>query len=169
MHEGIDLRASSGIGADRLMFEEHLIDVTGADITSGTASMRLYEEQSDGTLKSYDFADNTFKSTALTTETQALTHRTGNNGTYNTGIWSYALTTLTGFTPGKLYICKVSHSSLPSSISRKFQYGGLLALNPATKYTFDIATGVLKFYDGATLLRTLTPTEAAGLVTQTGT
>jgi hypothetical protein len=117
--KGLFIRQS----ADRIEFTEVLKDATGP-ITSGTTSLKIYELQNDGTLKSYDFNDNTFKTTALTTDTASMTHRTGNNGTVNTGLWSYSLTTVSGFTLGNIYISSVSNTAnMPATIEREFQYG----------------------------------------------
>lgn len=122
---GIDVRQSSGGGADRLVFRFSLKDSSGAKVTSGTTTLALYELQSDGTLKSYDFSDDTFKTTALTTATLSLTHRTGNNGSVSTGVWTGSLTTLTGFTAGNVYLGQVNNSSAsPPDQERQFQYGG---------------------------------------------
>jgi hypothetical protein len=118
--KGIDVRET----VTHLMFRALLQDSTGALVTSGTTNLYLYEIQSDGTLKSYDWSDNTFKTTALTTETQALTHRTGNNAGTNTGIWTYALTTLTGFTVGGIYLARAKNTSAsPTDQVREFQFG----------------------------------------------
>lgn len=118
--QGLDIRQTG----DRIVFRALLQDYSGAIVTSGTANLKIYELQNDGTLKSYDFSSNTFKTTALTTENQALTHRTGNNSTTNTGIWTYALTTLTGFTAGNIYLARVDHASaLPVEQVREFQFG----------------------------------------------
>ena len=117
---GIDVRQTY----DRLVFRGSLKDTLGAILATGTTTLRLFELQSDGTLKSYDFNDNTFKTTALTTATLAMTHRTGNNSTYNTGIWTVGLTTLTGFTVGNIYFAQVSNSSAsPADQEREFQFG----------------------------------------------
>src|SRR5581483_4612154 len=84
----------------------------------------VYELQSDGSLKSYDFSSNTFKTTALTTETQTMTHQTGNNSTTNTGLWTFALATLTGFTVGAVYFARVKNTGAsPTDQIREFQYG----------------------------------------------
>lgn len=118
--KGIDVRQTSG----QLVFRSSLKDATGAKLATGTTTLSLYEVQDDGTLKSYDFTTNTFKTTALTTETQAMTHRTGNNGTTNTGIWTVALATLSGFTAGGVYIAVVSNTSAsPPQQEREFQFG----------------------------------------------
>lgn len=94
-------------------------------VSSGTTSLRVFEVQTDGTLKSYDFNDNTFKATALTTATASMTHQTGNNSTYSTGIWTYVLSTVSGFTSGNIYIYSVTNvSATPPTIEREFQYGG---------------------------------------------
>jgi hypothetical protein len=118
--KGIDVRASGS----RVVFRTYLTDTNSNILTTGTANLRLYELQQDGTIKSYDFNDNTFKTTALTTETVSMTHRTGNNSTTNTGLWTYALTTVTGFTRGGVYFVRTDHSSAsPSEQLREFQYG----------------------------------------------
>jgi len=118
--QGIDVRGTG----DRLVFRVLLLDGTGAVVTTGTTNLKLYELQSDGTLKSYDFNDNTFNITALTTENQTLTHRQGNNSTTNTGLWTYALTIVSGFTVGNVYIAYVSNSNASPAIQgREWQYG----------------------------------------------
>lgn len=118
---GIDIRQMNV----QLVFRAHLQGLAGAIVTSGTAVLRLYEFQGDGTLLSYDFDDNTFKSGALTTEDLSMTHRTGNNGATDTGIWTCTLNTLTGFTAGAVYIAKVIASdALPTESAREFQFGG---------------------------------------------
>lgn len=107
-----------------IVFKASLKDSGGAKVTGGTTSLYLFEVQSDGTLKSYDWNDNTFKTTALTTASASMTHRTGNNGTYATGVWTYALATLTGFTVGAVYIAQVSNSGAsPTEQERELQYG----------------------------------------------
>jgi hypothetical protein len=119
--QGVDIRQTG----ERLMFRCLLQDSSNAIVISGTTSLRLYEIQSDGTLKSYDFADDTFKTTALTTNTLAMTHRQGNNATYNTGIWTVGLATLTGFTAGGIYLAHVSNSGASPVVQvREFQFGG---------------------------------------------
>jgi hypothetical protein len=122
---GIDVREAG----DRLLFRAYLQDGLGAKVASGTATLRLYELQSDGTLKGYDFNDHTFKTTNLTTPTVNLTHRTSDNGTYNTGLWTYALTTVSGFTAGNIYFAEFVHASAsPPEQMQEFQYGsGVLA------------------------------------------
>lgn len=110
---------------DRIIFRESLKDSSGVGVTSGTTSLRIWELQTDATLKQYDFNDNTFKTSALTTATASMTHQTSNNSTYNTGIWTYNLTTVTGFTIGNVYIYSVNNTTAtPPIIEREFQYGG---------------------------------------------
>lgn len=119
-HKGIDVRQTG----NRLAFRCLLQDSAGAIVTSGTTSLYLYELQDDGTLKSYDFSDNTFKTTALTTATAAMTHRTGNNGGTNTGLFTYVLSTLSGFTAGAVYFAAITNSgAVPVQQVREFQYG----------------------------------------------
>lgn len=120
--KGIDIRQTT----DRLVFRAFFQNSSGAIVTSGSATLKLYELQSDGTLKSYDFNDNTFKTGALTTETLSMTHRQGNNNTTNTGIWTAVLTTLTGFTKGNIYFAQHTHSSAaPTDQTREFQFGSI--------------------------------------------
>ena len=133
-YSGIDVRQ---VG-NRLLFDGFLQDSAGAILATGTTTLYLYELQDDGTLKSYDFNDNTFKTTALTTETQAMTHRTGNNSTTNTGVWTVALTTLTGFTVGAVYYARVKNTGAsPTDQIRKFQYGGAPVDKKAALNTFS--------------------------------
>lgn len=118
--KGIDVRQT----VDRLLFEALLVGSSGDKVVSGTTDLYLYEVQDDGILKSYDWNDNTFKTTALTTEKSSLTHRTGNNSTTNTGLWTKTLTTLTGFTIGAIYIVETYNSgAAPLWQARKFQFG----------------------------------------------
>jgi hypothetical protein len=145
--KGIDVRETG----DRIVVRAFLLDSSGAKVTSGEASLYLYELQSDGSLKSFDFRDLTFKTTNLHSETLALTHQTGNNGQTNTGIWTGAfevdrtlessssqwssqsgdsfssessINEETEFTKGNIYIALVNHSSAsPPWQGREFQYG----------------------------------------------
>lgn len=118
--KGIDIRQSG----DRLIFRASLKDSNGAKVTTGNAGLKIYELQSDATLKSYDFNDNTFKTTAATTGSGQLTHRQALNNTHDTGIWTANLTTLTGFTRGNIYFMEVYHASaFPTSQEREFQFG----------------------------------------------
>lgn len=108
-----------------ILFRAFLLNASGSFVTSGTTNLLLYELQSDGSLKSYDWSSNTFKTTTLTTETQAMTVQAGNNGATATGLWTYALTMLTGFTVGAMYLYRVNSSgAAPTDQWREFQYGG---------------------------------------------
>lgn len=119
--KGIDVRQTG----TALVFRVFLQSSAGAKVTTGTTTLALYELESDGTLKSYDFNDNTFKATALTTATGGMTHQTGNNGTVNTGLWTYALNTVSGFTAGGIYFAQVNNAGAsPTDQTREFQYGG---------------------------------------------
>src|ERR1043166_5292372 len=120
--KGIDV-IQTGVAAVR---EFSLKDSSGAKVTTGTATYRVFEVQDDGTLKSFDFNDHTFKTTALTTATKAVTHRTGDNGTYNTGVWSVVLSTtdLAGFNAGRFYVEQCSNTGAsPPDQERRFHYG----------------------------------------------
>lgn len=121
MAKGIDVLQTSS----EIIQEVFLQDSTGAKVTTGTTTIAYDEVQDgDGTLKSYDFNDNTFKATALTTATANMTHQQRNNNTVNTGIWTHRLATLTGFTKGKVYIVEFNNSGAsPPDQRRKFQWG----------------------------------------------
>lgn len=121
-YKGIDIRQTSS----RLVFRASLKDATGAKLTSGATTYRLYELQDDGNLLSYDFNDNTFKGTALTTATASMAHQQGNNDTHDTGIWTAALTTITGFTDGAIYLIQINNSgAAPTDQEREFQFGSV--------------------------------------------
>lgn len=118
--KGVDVRQTS----TAIVFRAFLQTSGGAKETSGPANLALYELQSDGSLKSYDFFDNTFKVSMLTTPTAAMTHQKGNNGTVNTGVWTYALATLTGFAVGGMYFAQVNDAlASPTDQTREFQFG----------------------------------------------
>ncbi len=120
--KGIDVRQSG----TALVFRASLKDSAGSILATGTTTFFIDEIQSDGTIKSYDFNDNTFKTTALTTPTLAGTHRPRNNAGTNTGFWTAALSTLTGFTVGAVYVvyCNNTGASPPQQ-EREFQYGSI--------------------------------------------
>ena len=129
---GIDVRKSGG----SLIWEAFLQDGSTpvAKVTSGTTTLRLYELQTDGSLKSFDFSDNTFKATTLTAATANMVHQTGNAGAFNTGVWTAVLDSVSGFTPGNIYLAQVHNAAAaPPDQTRKFQYGladGDLAVSP---------------------------------------
>ncbi|MHC4510563.1 MAG: hypothetical protein ACYTAO_16675, partial [Planctomycetota bacterium] len=119
---GVNVRASG----DRILFRILLLDDAGALVTTGTTTLRLYRIVNDGTIESYDFNDHTFKTTALTTETVNMTHRLGNNGTTNTGLWLYALATVTGFSDDDMILALINNSNAtPAWQAHQFQYGGV--------------------------------------------
>jgi hypothetical protein len=120
MAKGIDVRQST----DRLQLRVFLLDSIGAVVTSGTANLYIFELQDDGTLKTYDWNDNTFKTTTVTTATDTFTYRMGNNNGVHTGLWTKVLTTLTGFTVGRIYFAMSNHSNAyPTTQIREFQFG----------------------------------------------
>lgn len=120
--KGIDVR----LAANELVFRALLQTSGGALVTSGATILYIYEMQSDGTIKTYDFNDNTFKTTVCTTPTLALAYRRSNNATVDTGLWTVALATLTGFTVGAVYIVHVQNSgAFPTDQQREFQFGSV--------------------------------------------
>lgn len=119
-NKGIDVRQTTG----NLTIRSFLLTSAGATVTTGQCHLRLYELQDSGTLKSYDYNDNTFKYGALTVENTGLTHQSGNNNTRATSLWTCNLSNLGGFTTGNIYISEVEHSSAsPSLQAREFQFG----------------------------------------------
>lgn len=119
--KGIDVRQTG----TSIVFRAFLQTSAGALLGTGTTVLSIVELQSDGTIKSFDFNDFTFKTTALTTPTLALTHRPSNNAATTTGFWTVALATVSGFTVGGIYQVIVNNSGAsPTDQMREFQYGG---------------------------------------------
>ena len=125
---GVDIRLAGG----SLVFRASLKDSTGAKVITGTTSLRIYELQDNGTLKTFDWGvgqgaghQYTFQSGVLGTETQDMSIQKAANNATNTGIWTWALSTLTGFTPSAIYIAQVTNSGAsPESQEREFQFSG---------------------------------------------
>lgn len=118
--KGIDVRQTGG----KLLLRQYLQDVNGDRVISGTTSVYLVEYQDDGSLKTYDFNDNTFKAGAVTTEAVSATYRKTNNNTTDTGLWTYLLGTVSGFTPGAVYSYRfVNSNAVPQDVWRDFQWG----------------------------------------------
>jgi hypothetical protein len=88
---GVDVRQAN---TDWLVIRALLLDSAGAKVTTGTASLYLYEIQQDVSLKSFDFYDKMFKTTALIEETLLLKHQRGNGTVRDTGIWSAGFSTV---------------------------------------------------------------------------
>jgi len=120
---GIDIKLSAD---GSLIFAALLLDSSNAKVTTGATGVRLWHVvPTDGSLTGYDFADNTFKTGAPTTATSAAAHQTVAAASYDTGVWTLRLATLTGFTIGDQYIVEVANSGAsPSVQQRLFQYGG---------------------------------------------
>jgi len=120
--DGIDIRVTD----ETMVFTCSLKMPTGALLTSGTTNVYLLELQDDGTVKTYDWSDNTFKSTAPTTKKTTATHRQADNDTLDTGLWTVALSTLTGFTVGGRYIVLIDNTNAAERfVARQFVYGAL--------------------------------------------
>jgi hypothetical protein len=119
---GIDLRQSTG---GKLLFDALLQSSANALVTTGTTTLRIYEVQSDGTLKTFDFSTSGFVATLPATAFVAMNYQKSVNGTVDTGYWNYVLGTLSGFTIGAIYIQHTYNSgaSVPDQL-RKFQFAG---------------------------------------------
>lgn len=119
--KGIDVLQTGTAVINKVFFA-----VSGAPTGTGTATIEMIEIESDGTIKSYDFNDNTFKTTACTTYTANMTARSANNSTVTTGIWTHALTTLTGLTVGAVYVSIMRLSGADNPVqARIWQWGSV--------------------------------------------
>lgn len=124
---GVDIRQSS----DRVLFRASLKDADGEKIVSGTAELRLYRLNDDGTLDVLDWTTFAFVAPGAgspddeTTMTHRL-RRDSSGADVSTGIWTAVLATLTALTAGGIYIAQVTHSdAFPESQEREFQFGGV--------------------------------------------
>lgn len=109
-----------------ILIQARLTNSAGAIITSGTASLYLaHVVPGSGAFETLDHNDNTFKTGACTTPTVAMTHRTLNNATVNTGVWNYRVTSanLSAHVVGDKYVAYVTHASLVEAIAIEYQYG----------------------------------------------
>lgn len=157
---------------DRIVTRAFLADSAGNPLSSGTSTLRLFKLASDGTLSTYDFNDNTFKTGAVTTPTASMTHRTGVNSTFNTGVWTHVLSTLTGLAAGDVLFAHVTNTSAsPPTQVHQFQFGGgeggadaaqlaqdaqYARAGAIGKREIDLVNRTVKYYDrdDATLLDT---------------
>jgi len=119
--QGVDIRELD----DRILFRASLKDSDGAKVTTGTTELRILKFVNDGTVETYDFNDNTFKTGACTDDEVTMTHRPINNAAVNTGVWTYALTTVTDFAAGDIILAQVTNTNaFPESQEREYQIGG---------------------------------------------
>lgn len=134
MSKGIDVRQSTG----NIDFRAFIQDSSAALVTTGTCNLRLYELQSSGSLKSFDWSTKYFTYNTLGVEHTGMLHQSGNNNTRATGLWTTVLPVVTGFTTGSIYFAQVEHSGgSPIVQTREFQWGeeqgdGLNAIADAT-------------------------------------
>jgi hypothetical protein len=118
---GIDVR-KSGLP---LLFRFRFEDSAGNPINAGSASLRIFEYQADGSLRGYDFASHAFVTGTPASPNLALTHQAV-GALANTGIWTAVESTVTGFTVGAVYLLLVTAPSGAAAPyqEREFQYGG---------------------------------------------
>ena len=98
----------------------------GSKITTGTVALRVFELQTDETLKQLDFDDDTFKTSGLTTPTLNLTHQAVDS--HNTGVWTGEVTA-TNFTAGRIYFLQITPTAtntIPQTQKVVFENGGPL-------------------------------------------
>ncbi|HEV3006160.1 MAG TPA: hypothetical protein VGX78_16950 [Pirellulales bacterium] len=123
--QGIDVRQT----ANQLVFRTFWTKSAGAALeTLATVTISIFELQSDGTLKTFEFAAGgnqfTFQSGAVTTAAANMTLQKGNNNTLDTGIRTYSLAILTGFTKGAIYLVQCNDPSADVQWqTREFQFG----------------------------------------------
>jgi hypothetical protein len=124
-NKGIDVRQT----ANRIIARALLQTSAGALVTTGTTNLSILELQTDGTLKTYDFSSNTFKASGMTSgqSVAAMTYRARigtSDAAVDTGLWTYVLSTLSGFTAGAIYFFIINNSSAsPTDQVREFQFG----------------------------------------------
>lgn len=108
-----------------ILFRAALFDASGNPITTAANLNILHFVPASGDIETYDFNDDTFKTGAVTTFDQAMTHEQANNNTVDTGIQRHRHATLTDFEVGHKYVARITHASLPAPIIAEFQYGDL--------------------------------------------
>jgi hypothetical protein len=118
--KGIDVKQTS----KQLVIRTLLVDLNGNQVTSGNTLMSIYEVQSDGSIKTFDFNNNAFTTGSVVKSQANMVHRTTNNRTFNTGIWTYSLAQLQGFNVGSVYISQITNTNaFPAVQAKEFQYG----------------------------------------------
>lgn len=121
MAKGINVRCSQG----ELVFDAFLQDPAGNLVTSGSTYFRLYRViGASGTIESFDWNDANFKQSTLTTENLSASHRKGNNGVRDTGLWTTRLSSLGNFSLGDICYLQVDNTyASPKIQTQKFQFG----------------------------------------------
>jgi len=125
--KGVDVLQTS----TAIVFEAFLT-VSGAAFSAGPVYLRIAERQTDGTIKTYDFTSSTFKTSGMTSGGQyaSMTERTlldysGGDASLHVGLWTYALSTLSGFTTTATYYAVIVAAGTDTPLQiRKFQFGG---------------------------------------------
>jgi hypothetical protein len=150
MGKGIDVRATGSELIVRAAWNDGA--TIPAPLSAGSATIRVIELQnSDASVKGYDFNSNTFKTTALTTPTLSLTERTTDNSTYHTGIWTARISTLSGFTAGNIYIVIATHSTAGVQWTQ-FQFGSVEGdLAVVTSSGVDYLKSDVEFWNGTSV------------------
>ena len=111
-------------GDTSILFRASLFNASNDKVVTGTTNLRIWHViPTTGVIEAYDFNDNTFKTTALTTDVLAMTHYQVDNSTYDTGVWTVRHTTLTDFVKGDKYIAEISNTLAIREVQSEFQYG----------------------------------------------
>lgn len=133
---GILHRQSSGY----LMIRAFITSASGANVSTGNAVLRLYQILEDGSLASYDFTDNTFKTSSWGSTSVNMTHRTGYTAEA-TGLWTYRLPIASIVNHASsigVLIATVNHTSaFPVQQAQEFSIGGAdgdIQLTTTTNY-----------------------------------
>lgn len=136
---GIDIRASGS----SLIFEALLLNSTGALLATGTTNLYIWELQSNGTLKLFEWeagANQFTFQTAVTTKFTAMSHQAVDS--LDSGLWTKAIATVTGFTVGNVYFFSVNNSGAsPAWQMRMFQYGGGQEFSTIAKHPTNYIMG----------------------------
>lgn len=112
--QGIDILATDGVRVHEFAW----VDSSSNPVTTGTATYKIAEVQSDGTLKYFEFDAGINQYTFIVggTDSASLTHA-------GDGIWTAVVPSLTGFSEKGTYILIATHS-VQGTQYRKFQHGG---------------------------------------------
>jgi hypothetical protein len=112
--KGIDIVQTN----TELVLRSCMLNNSGAAVTTGSTQIYLFEIQSDGDLKQYDWSTNTFSYGTLSSPSITAKQQG------NTGMWTYALFNTQAFTNGAMYIAEFNNSNAsPMWQAQEFQFG----------------------------------------------
>ncbi len=109
-------------GSDFRVAEFFTDPSTNALETTGTKYLRIFEIAWGGTWKIYDWSDDTFKTSAPTTETETLTHKTA--GGVNTGVFESGAIDYTVFAADTDYVFQFENTDDGTFSAYDIKYKG---------------------------------------------